>query len=94
MPLFMVQHTHAPDVCPAPDPKVAPQLLQILAAAPEAGVRILAEAVVDGEHELNLIVEAADANTVERFMGPLGRMGRVTVRPASHCEKVVERGRC
>lgn len=94
MALFMVQHTHAPDVCPAPDRKVAPQLLQILAAAPEAGVRILAEAVVDGEHELNLIVEADDANTVERFMSPFGQMGRVTVRPASPCERVVERGRC
>lgn len=94
MALFVVQHTHTAETCPASDKEMAPMLLEILAAAPQAGVTILAEAVVDGEHELNLIVEAAQPSAVEEFMAPFGQMGTVSVRAASRCEKVVERGAC
>ncbi len=55
---------------------------------------IRAEAVVDGAHDLNLIVDAESAQTVEQFMAPFGQMGSVTVRAASACEQVVERGYC
>lgn len=94
MPLFMVQHTHTAEACPAGNTEVAPQLLQLLAGAPQAGVTILGEAVVDGEHELNIIASADDAGTIEQFMAPFGQMGAVSVRPASHCERVVGRGYC
>ena len=94
MGMFVVQHRHEAGVCPAGDAQVAPQLLRLLASAPQQGVTILAEAVVDGQHELDLIVEAAEAEAVERFMTPFAQMGSVTVRAASHCEKVVERGAC
>ncbi len=94
MPLYVVQHSHGADTCPAGDKELAPQLLQLLAAAPQAGVTILAEAVVDGQHELNIIASAADAPTVERVMAPFAQMGSLTVREASHCERVVERGFC
>ena len=94
MPLFVVQHTHTAESCPAGDREAAPQLLQLIAAAPQAGVTILGEAVVDGEHELNIIATADDAGTIEQFMAPFAQMGSVTVRPASHCENVVGRGYC
>ena len=94
MALFMVQHIHSADTCPAPDPQLAPGLLKVIAAAPQAGVKVLAEAVVDGQHELNLIVEADAAAAVETWMAPFAQMGSVSVRPASHCERVVERGAC
>lgn len=94
MALFVVRHEHTPDVCPAPNPQVAPQLLRVLAAAPDAGVKILAEAVVNGEHELNMIVDAPSSQAVEQVMAPFAQMGSVSVRPASHCETVVERGAC
>lgn len=94
MPLFFVQHKHDAATCPAANAEVAPQLLQLLAGAPAAGVTILAEAVVDGGHELNIVATAADAPTVEQFMAPFAQMGSVTVRPASHCELVVGRGFC
>jgi hypothetical protein len=94
MSLFVVQHKHEAAMCPAGNPEVAPQLLKLLASAPQQGVTILAEAVVDAGHELDLIVDAPDSGTVDRFMGPFGQMGTVSVRPASHCEKVVERGSC
>ena len=87
-------HSHEASACPAGDKEVAPQLLQLLASAPRAGVTILAEAVVDGQHELNIIASADDAPTVERVMAPFAQMGSLTVREASHCERVVERGFC
>jgi hypothetical protein len=68
--------------------------LQLLGSAPQRGITILAEAVVDGAHELDLIVDAPDASSVEGFMAPFAQMGTVSVRPASHCEQVVDRGRC
>ena len=94
MPLYFVQHKHEAATCPAQDAEVAPQLLQLLAAAPSAGVTILSEAVVDGGHELNIIATADAAPTVEQFMAPFAQMGSVTVQPASHCEVVVDRGYC
>ena len=86
--------THEAATCPARDEELAPQLLQLLAGAPQAGVTIHSEAVVDGEHELNLIASADSADSIERFMAPFAQMGSVTVRAASHCERVVERGYC
>ena len=44
--------------------------------------------------KLTLIVEAANAPVVERFMAPFAQMGAVTVRSASLCERVVGRGAC
>ena len=63
VPLYVVQHTHEAATCPAGDEEVAPQLLQVLAAAPQAGVTILAEAIVDGQHELNIIASSENAPT-------------------------------
>ena len=94
MPLFVAQHKHDAATCPAADKETAGQLLQLLAGAPQAGVTIRGEAVVDGEHELNLIVDAESVETVEKFMAPFGQMGSVTVRAASSCERVVDRGYC
>ncbi len=94
MSLFVVQHKHDSAACPAADAERAPQLLQVLAGAPQAGITILAEAVVDGGHELDLIVDAPDSAVVEGFMGPFAQMGTVSVRAASSCEQVVERGAC
>ena len=94
MSLFVVQHKHDATVCPAANAEVAPQLLKLLGSAPQAGITILAEAVVDGGHELDMIVDAPSSEAVEQFMGPFAQMGGVTVRAASHCERVVERGAC
>ena len=94
MPLFVVQHKHDAATCPAGSKETGAQLLQLLAGASQAGVTIHGEAVVDGEHELHLIADAESAETVEQFMAPFGQMGSVTVRAASRCERVVERGYC
>ena len=94
MSLFVVQHKHTAEGCPAADTAMAPMLLKVLASASESGVEVLAEAVVDGQHELNLIVSADAQSSVDEFMAPFKMMGTVSVRQASRCEKVVERGAC
>ncbi|TAK80260.1 MAG: sulfite oxidase [Dehalococcoidia bacterium] len=94
MALFFVQHQHDAASCPAGDARTAPQLLQLLASAPQSGVTILADAVVDGAHQLNLIAAADQPATVERFMAPFAQFGSVDIRAASHCESVVDRGHC
>ena len=81
MTLFIVQHRHEPDACVAGHPEFGPQLLAILAGASEAGVEIRAEAVVDGEHELNLIVDAANSETVVAVHAALHDDG-VRLRPS------------
>ena len=58
------------------------------------GLKINAEAVVDGAHTLYLIIEADDENKVKKFMEPFTMAGSVEVMPASVCEVVVERGAC
>lgn len=90
----MIQHTHTDATCPAPNAEMAAGLLKVLASAPQAGVTILAEAVVDGAHELNIIAQADSAAVVEEWVAPFAMMGDVSVRPASACEAVVERGAC
>ncbi|MBI2620340.1 MAG: sulfite oxidase [Ignavibacteriales bacterium] len=96
MPLFVVQHRHPADRCPAQDKEMAPQLLKHLSKthAETFGVKILSEAVLDGKHTLYLTVEAADSNAVTKYMEPFSRAGSVEVYPASFCETVVDRGFC
>lgn len=96
MALFIVQHKHPAETCPANDKQMAPQLLAHLsrANAGKFGVKILSEAVVNGRHTLYLTVEAPDEKTVTSYMQPFSMVGSVDVYPASHCETVVERGFC
>lgn len=96
MSLYVVQHKHSAQTCPAQDPQMAPMLLQILSAenASKYGVNIQGEAVVDGAHTLYLIVEAPSQESVTRFMEPFSQAGSVDVLHASRCEVVVGRGGC
>ena len=96
MSLFVVQHSHEPEKCPAGDPEMGPMLLKILAPqnAANYGVTIKSEAVLDGRHTLYLTVDAEDEEKVKEFMAPFSQMGTVEVWPASSCERVVERKEC
>ena len=96
MSLFYVHHQHRAETCPARDPQMGNQLLQHLnpANAIQSGVRILSDAVLDGEHTFVLILEAQDESVVRNFMQPFAMAGSVDIKPASHCETVVERAGC
>src|ERR671932_2096305 len=95
MPLFVAQHRHPPDCCPAACEAGALLLTHVSAAsAARYGLAIQAEAVLDEAHELLLVVEAAERAQVERFMAVFARFGSVQVWRASSCEVAVARGGC
>ena len=77
MPLFVAQHQHPPETCPA---STGSQLLSQISAAAAArhGVTIEAEAPIDGEHRLLLVVDAADQQEVEVFLAPLRESGELS----------------
>lgn len=96
MPLFVAQHSHAAENCPATDPQMGNMLLGHLSPANAAtyGVNIQAEAVIDNAHTLYIILEAPDREKVMQFMAPFGQVGTVEVHGASPCEAVINRGGC
>ena len=93
--LFVAQHRHPPDQCPA-SPGSGPLLLSRVSAATAAhyGVTIEAEALIDGEHLLLLVVQAASREAVERFLAFLPGPGCLRVLPACGAEEAVQRGGC
>ena len=96
MALFVVQHKHSDQTCPARSKEMGGMLLAHLSPvnAESHGLKIKSEGVIDGKHTLYLIVEASDEQQVKNFMEPFARAGSVEVMSASPCEVVVERGAC
>ena len=96
MSLFVVQHKHAAEACPAGHPEMGPMLLQHVSPENAAtfGVGIHGEAVIDGQHTFYLILSAEDESKIRAFLAPFAQAGPVEVWPASTCEQVVERARC
>ena len=92
--MFVAQHRHPADQCPA-SPGSGPLLLSRVSAAAAAsyGVTIEAEALIDGEHLL-LVVQAASQEAVERFLAFLPGPGYLRVLPACSAEDAVQRGGC
>ena len=95
MPLFVAQHHHASTECPASAGKGSELLTRISAAnAARHGVTIDAEALIDGEHRLILIVQAADREAVARFLAFLRRFGDLQIMAASTAEEATRRRGC
>ena len=96
MPLFIVRHQHAADGCPAQDPLMGASLLNYLSRpnVRKFGVQIQGEAVVQGEHTMYLIVEAADEAGLRAFMQPFQAAGSLDIYPASTCVRTVANGGC
>jgi len=64
------------------------------AAAARYGVTIQAEAFLDEEHLLLLVVQAASPEAVRRFLAFLSSSGELRVLPACTAEQAVDRGGC
>ena len=93
--LFVAQHRHAPEDCPALSGSGELLLSRVSAAtAARHGVTIEAEAFVSGQHVLLLVMEAADRDAVERFLASLPGPGDLVILPAFTAEEAVERGGC
>ena len=96
MSLFIVRHQHPADGCPAQDPFVGASLLNHLSRpnVRKFGLQIQGEAVVQGEHTMYLIVEAADEAGLRAFMQPFQQAGSLDIYPASTCVRTVASGGC
>jgi DMSO/TMAO reductase YedYZ molybdopterin-dependent catalytic subunit len=96
MPLFIVRHQHAADGCPAQDPVIGASLLNHLSRpnVRKFGLHIQGEAVVQGEHTMYMIVEAADEERLREFMHPFQMAGSLDIYPASTCVRAVASGGC
>jgi DMSO/TMAO reductase YedYZ molybdopterin-dependent catalytic subunit len=96
MPLFVVRHNHAGERCTAQDPYMGAMLLNHLSRpnVRRHGVEILGEAVVQGEHTMFLIAEAADEARLRDFLQPFQMAGSLDIYPASTCARVVASGGC
>ena len=94
--LFVAEHEHPADRCPARDPQMGAMLLMHLseANAEKLGITIHGKAVADHLHRLYLILEAPSEKSVHEFMAPFAQAGSVKILPASSCERVVERRGC
>src|SRR5919206_4836277 len=66
MALFIVRHEHSAERCPAADPEMGALLLNHLSApnVKREGVELQAEAVVQGQHTIYMIVESSDEGRV------------------------------
>ena len=95
MPLFVARHRHQPGHCPAA-PGQGPLLLARVSAAAAArhGVTIQAEALLDDQHLLLLIVQAPSPQAVHQFLAFLPGPGDLQVLPACTAEQAVQRGGC
>jgi hypothetical protein len=96
MPLFIAEHKHAGERCPANNSQMAKGLLQLVdeANAESHGITINGHAVANGQHHLYLIVEAPSEQEVKKYFAPFGQVGTLKVTAASHCKQVVGRGHC
>ncbi len=96
MALFVAQHQHPADRCPAMDPQMGPMLLSHLSPANAAahGITIHGEAVVNNAHTMYLIVDAPDQERLDKFMAPFAQAGSVEILPASSCAAVINRRGC
>src|SRR5256886_113418 len=96
MALFIVRHQHAAEGCPAQDPLMGAGLLNHLSRpnVRKFGLQIQGEAVVQAEHTMFLIVEAADEVRLRAFMQPFQMAGTLDIYPASTCVRAVANGGC
>lgn len=94
MPLFVAEHTHPAERCPARNPQMAAGLLALIQNAGKAGIRIQGDAVTNQQHHLYIIAEAPNLQSIQQYLAPFGQMGTLSVTQASHCEEVVARGAC
>ena len=94
MPLYVTEHTHPAERCPAGNPQMAAGLLALIRNADKAGIKIHGDAVTEHQHHLYVIADAPSEAAVRQYFAPFGQMGTLTVTPASHCEQVVARGAC
>ena len=95
MALYLVEHHHSAESCPAQNVEMANALAGHIAPenAAKFGVRVVSDAVVEGEHTLFLVVDSDSQDKVEAYVAPFKQAGPTTIKPAITCDIVAGRAK-
>ena len=90
MPMYMVEHTHPAETCPAKDLEMVRQLSSHVSEenAAKYGVKILADFVREVDHTMILVLEADSPDKVTNFALPFLNAGPITVKAGETCDQV------
>lgn len=85
--LFVVNHTHTPELCPSDEPKKVQMLAQHVSqeSAKKFGVKVKADCAMPYEHALLLVLEAENYEAVLQFLQPFLKMGTIKITPVISC---------
>ncbi len=90
MPMYLVEHTHPAETCPAKNVAAVQQLSAHVSDenAAKFGVKILADFVREVDHTVILVLEADSPEKVTNFALPFLQAGPITVKAGETCEQV------
>lgn len=90
--LFMVIHTHTPELCPSDKPEMVKKTVDVVASnahAKKCGVKVLGSYIAPPEHVLFFILESDDYGKIVDFFRPLMKMGTPRIIPIGILGEVV-----
>lgn len=90
--LFVVIHTHTPELCPSGKPELVKKTVDVVASeghANKSGVKVLGSFVAPPEHTLFFVIEADDYGKIVDFFRPLMKMGTARIIPVDTLGKIV-----
>ena len=91
--LFVVTHTHTPELCPTDDPEKVKNTVDVLAQdshAKKTKVKVLGSYIAPPEHTLYFILEADSYEAVTDFFRPAMKIGTPRIVPVSPLKAAVE----
>jgi hypothetical protein len=92
MMLFMVIHTHTPELCPSDKPELIKKTTDVLtskAHAKKCGVKVLGSYIAPLEHTLFFIIESDDYGKIVDFFRPYMKIGTPRIIPVGVLEEVL-----
>ena len=93
MGLFIVEHAHTDDTCPANSMegvKIMGDLVLGKEHAERTGTKLLDDYHVRGQHRLLLLVEAGSRQNAEDYAKPFKTVGSTQVLELDHCTAVMQ----
>lgn len=91
--LFVVTHTHTPELCPSGDPENLKKTVDVLAQeshARKSNVKVLGSYIAPTEHTLYFILEADSYEAITEFFRPVMKIGTPRIVPVSPLAAAVE----
>lgn len=78
--LFVVTHTHTPELCPIDDLRPVEAMVSETHAS-QSGVKVLGSYICGPEHTLYFALEAEELAQILRFLRPMMKIGTAHISP-------------